>query len=137
METAATRSGGFVLALAFCALLTCRADASNGNPGRAAYFRYCSACHGADGTGNGELAATMRPKPSNLTQLAKTHGGTFPSEQVKEIIDGRGAIAAHGSSKMPVWGTVFGAERTAQDPEAHIRSQIQIIVDYLRAIQTN
>ena len=118
-------------------LLAGRAYASDGNPGRAAYFKYCSACHGADGSGNGEAAPAMRPRPSDLTQLAKKHGGTFPSALVKEGIDGRKAIAAHGSSKMPVWGHVFREERTAEDPDAHARSQVQIIVDYLRSIQTN
>jgi len=130
-----TRSGIFVLA--FLVGLTCRVYASDGNPGRAAYFKYCSACHGADGRGNGEVAPTMRPKPSDLTQLAKKHGGAFPSALVKETIDGRKAIAAHGSRKMPVWGDVFREERTAEDPDAHTRSQVQIIVDYLRSIQTN
>lgn len=79
----------------------------------------------------------MRPKPSDLTQLAKKNGGTYPSALVKETVDGSKAIAAHGSSKMPVWGYVFREERTAEDPEAHARSQVQMIVDYLRSIQTN
>lgn len=118
-------------------VLPCRTEASDGNPGRAAYFKYCSACHGADGRGNGEVARTMRAKPTDLTQLAKTHGGTFPSEFVKQAIDGRKPIAAHGSSKMPVWGHIFRDEATAENPDSHARSQIQIIADYLRAIQTN
>ncbi len=112
-------------------------DASDGNPGREAYFKYCSSCHGADGRGTGEAARTMRPKPSNLTQLAKQHGGTFPSAQVKEIIDGRKSVAAHGSATMPVWGQVFSQEQAHEAPEAHSRSQIQLLVGYLRSIQTN
>jgi mono/diheme cytochrome c family protein len=123
--------------LAGCALLASHAYASDGNPGRAAYFEYCSRCHGADGRGNGEAAHNMRPKASDLTQLAKKHGGTFPAAQVAAIIDGRRPLAAHGSSKMPVWGRAFAEEKTAEDPEAHARSQIQIVVDYLRSIQTN
>jgi hypothetical protein len=79
----------------------------------------------------------MRPKPSDLTQLARKHRGTFPAAQVTEIIDGRHSVPAHGGSKMPVWGRVFVQEHTAEDPEAHARSQIQIVVDYLRSIQTN
>jgi len=119
------------------ALLVRRMDASDGNPGREAYFKYCSSCHGVDGRGNGEAARTMRPKPSNLTQLAKQHGGTFPSAQVKDIIDGRKSVAAHGSATMPVWGQVFSREQAQEVPEAHSRSQIQLLVDYLRSIQTN
>jgi hypothetical protein len=78
----------------------------------------------------------MRPKPSDLTQLARKHGGTFPATQVTEIIDGRRFVAAHGDSKMPVWGRMFIQEQTAEDHEAHARSQVQLIVDHLRSIQT-
>ena len=127
----------FVVALiAGGASLACRTYAADGNPGRAAYFRYCSSCHGADGRGDGVVARTMRPKPPDLTLLAKEHGGMFPSEQVRDSIDGRKQIAAHGSSKMPVWGTVFSAQPAAESPEAHARSQVQMITDYLRSIQT-
>lgn len=117
-------------------LLAASANAGDGNPGREAYFKYCSACHGADGRGNGVVAGSLRSKPSDLTQLAKRHGGTFPSADVKEIIDGRTRVEAHGSRTMPVWGKVFGKERTSMAPEAHIRSQVQLITDYLTSIQT-
>ena len=125
-----------VALLAAAVLVAPVAPAANGNPGRAAYFRYCAACHGDDGRGNGEVAGSMRPKPSNLTQLAKKNGGIFPSAQVKEIIDGRKRVAAHGSAKMPVWGTVFAAEKSYEQPEAHAQSQIKLITNYLASIQT-
>src|SRR5262245_59778618 len=92
------------VALVAAAVLLARvAPAGDGNPGRAAYFRYCASCHGGDGRGNGEVAGSMRPKPADLTQLAKKNGGAFPAAAVKEIIDGRRRMAAHGSAKMPVW----------------------------------
>ena len=132
-----TTPGKFALALfAGYALLAGRAYGSDGNPGRAAYFEYCSRCHGADGRGGGKAVRSGQPKPSDLTQLARKNGGTFPAAQVTQIIDGRRSIAAHGSSKMPVWGRVFTQEQSAETPEAHARSQVQIIVDYLRSIQT-
>jgi mono/diheme cytochrome c family protein len=111
--------------------------ASDGNPGRAAYFRYCSACHGADGTGNGEVAGSLHPRPTNLTQLAKTHGGTFPADSVRASIDGRARIAAHGDARMPVWGRVFGQEDSWETPEAHAQSLIQLLTTYLASIQRN
>lgn len=132
------KGGGLLVALlAGGSLLARLASAANGNPGREAYFRYCSACHGDDGRGNGEVAGSMRPKPADLTQLAKKHNGTFPDAEVKEIIDGRKRVPAHGNSKMPVWGKVFAEEKTYERPEAHAQSQTQIITNYLASIQTN
>jgi mono/diheme cytochrome c family protein len=113
------------------------AAAANGNPGRDAYFRYCSSCHGADGRGNGEVAGSMRPKPADLTQLARKNGGDFPAAEVKEVIAGRKRVAAHGSSKMPVWGEVFAEEQSYEPAAAHAQSQIELITGYLASIQTN
>jgi mono/diheme cytochrome c family protein len=113
-----------------------RSHASNGNPGRTAYFKYCSSCHGFDGRGKGVVAPSLRVAPPDLTLLAKRQGGKFPHDEVKSVIDGRTAIAAHGSSEMPVWGAVLGKERTYETPEAHVRSQLQLLTDYLASIQT-
>lgn len=124
-----------VLVLAGGVLLTRLASAANGNPGRDAYFRYCSSCHGDDGRGGGEVATSLRQKPTDLTTLAKAHGGTFPYAEVKEIIDGRKRVAAHGSPKMPVWGAVFADEKSFEQPAAHAQSQIEMITSYLASIQ--
>ena len=131
-------SGWLVLRLlAVGVLFGERSYASDGRPDRAAYFRYCSSCHGADGRGNGVVAGDLRTPPTDLTQLAKKNGGTFPYTQVRESIDGRKRIAAHGSSEMPVWGQVFAGEKTYEQPEAHAKSQVHIITDYLSTIQGN
>jgi mono/diheme cytochrome c family protein len=111
------------------------AHAADGNPGRRAYFQYCSACHGEDGRGDGVVAQHMCPKPADLTHLAARHGGSFPDDAVRASIDGRSAIAAHGTPRMPVWGRLFAQEHTPEQGEAHVRSQVQIIVDHLRSIQ--
>jgi mono/diheme cytochrome c family protein len=124
-----------VVLLAAALLLAHLAAAANGNPGREAYFRYCGSCHGLDGRGNGEVAVGLNPKPADLTQLARKNGGTFPAAEVKASIDGRRRVAAHGSSSMPVWGTVFAAEKSYARPEAHAQSQVGIITDYLASIQ--
>lgn len=117
------------------ALIAQRLHAANGNPGRAAYFQYCSSCHGIDGRGHGVVAESLRPKPADLTQLARKNGGEFPNDAVREIIDGRRRIAAHGTSAMPVWGRVFSEEPAHESPQAHVRSQLQLLADYLRSIQ--
>ncbi|MEO8601346.1 MAG: c-type cytochrome [bacterium] len=116
-------------------LLATRGMAADGNPARAAYFKYCSACHGLDGRGHGPVANSLQPPPSDLTQLARRNGGTFPVERVRTRIDGRQQLAAHGPAAMPVWGTVFRDEPSWTTPAAHSDAQIRLITDYLRALQ--
>jgi hypothetical protein len=53
-----------------------------------------------------------------------------------QIIDGRQPVGAHGKTDMPVWGEILGEEvgrSPAQD--AIIRGKINIITEYLRALQ--
>jgi mono/diheme cytochrome c family protein len=110
--------------------------ADTSNPGQAAYRRYCGACHGMDGEGDGVAATVMRPKPTNLTLLAKKHGGTFPMMTVIKIIDGRQRLAAHGESEMPVWGQVLREEKAQTTTgSAEVRGQVQLIAQYLASIQ--
>ena len=108
-------------------------------PGRGSYIRYCSSCHGDDGKGNRPKAASLNPKPADLTQLAKKNGGNFPTGRVTRILDGSEAIPAHGSAKQPVWGHAFGAgEYTAggnPGPQTVASERIQLILRYLESIQ--
>ena len=120
-----------------CLLAANRASAGDGNPGREAYFKYCSSCHGEDGRGGGEAARGMRPRPADLTQLTRRHRGAFPAEHVKEVIDGGVAVAAHGKARMPAWGKVFSEEQSYAPADVHRESQLRLLVDYLRSIQTN
>ena len=120
---------------AACVVSAPCAIAADANPGRAAYLRYCSSCHGADGKGDGIVGALMNPRPVDLTQLAKAHAGKFPSLQVRQSIDGRRRIAAHGSSEMPVWGEIFTEQKAATQSDAVVRGQVQLLTDYLSTIQ--
>ena len=70
--------------------------------GRQLYLRYCSACHGSDGKGDGVVSGFLRPKPADLTLLARSHDGVFPTLTVVEVIDGRATPRAHGDPDMPV-----------------------------------
>lgn len=112
--------------------------AENTNPGRAAYLKYCSACHGPEGKGDGMVATVLRPKPPDLTQLAKAHGGQFPRAQVERSIDGRQRIAAHGDTEMPVWGEIFAKEKGSTiTAHAEVRGQVQLIAEYVQSIQAH
>lgn len=123
------------LAVFFVSLITGRMEGVEPSPGRAAYLRYCSACHGTEGKGDGVVSGLMRPKPTDLTQLARRHGGTFPALVVKDSIDGRKPFAAHGAAEMPVWGEVFTEQKSTAQPDALVRGQVQLLTEYLATIQ--
>ena len=112
------------------------ARAADNDPSKGLYVRYCGACHGPAGKGDGIAGTFMRPKPVDLTQIAKKNGGDFPFVRVVEIIDGRDTIRAHGDPDMPVWGEIFQDQAnwdTARRVE--MRGKIMLITDYLRSIQ--
>lgn len=104
------------------------------NPNHAAYLKYCSACHGPNGKGDGIIAPLLTPKPTNLTTLAKSHGGEFNALAVYKAISGPDIAKAHGTSEMPVWGEVLRQEPGGEDPR---KSELTLakIVNYLRSIQ--
>jgi mono/diheme cytochrome c family protein len=105
-------------------------------PGGVLYRRYCGACHGPAGKGDGPVAPALGERPTDLTQLARQNGGTFPFDRVVEAIDGTKSVRAHGVSEMPVWGDVFRAQST-WPVERHVdaRGKIVLITEYLRSIQ--
>jgi mono/diheme cytochrome c family protein len=70
--------------------------------GRARYLRYCVACHGADASGNGPLANSLRVAPPDLRRITERHG-RFDRRAIAATIDGRTMAGGHGSEEMPVW----------------------------------
>lgn len=109
------------------------ADVSRG--GEKLYRRYCGACHGLEGKGDGIVSSLMTPKPRDLTTLARDFGGEFPREVVIQSIDGRKTMRAHGDSDMPVWGTVLAQELGRDASDGEIRDWIGAITDYLASLQ--
>jgi mono/diheme cytochrome c family protein len=95
---------------------------------------YCASCHGTSARGDGPLADAMRRRPANLVEIANRHQGTFPSELVYKIIDGRTKLQGHGGPDMPVWGDAFMRTAESSD-EASVKQRIQALVDYLQSIQ--
>ncbi len=105
-------------------------------PAKAAYLKYCSACHGSTGKGDGVVSGLMRPRPTDLTQVARKNKGEFPAMELMKVIDGTTSIRAHGDPDMPVWGEVLHQETQGRlDENVRVRSQIMLITDYLRSIQ--
>jgi len=104
--------------------------------GERLYRRYCASCHGESGRGDGPLAASLAPPPSDLTRLATRAGGKFDEIAVMMAIDGRRTVAMHGPREMPVWGAVF-AEKHVGEPFAMYGPTLdaRALADYLRTIQ--
>jgi mono/diheme cytochrome c family protein len=119
--------------------------------GQQLYTKYCVSCHGPGGKGDGPKAASLTPKPSDLTQIAKRNGGKFPFYEVMLLIEGRSPTAqnqdtslpglpqAHGTSQMPVWGEVFSRQEmskgTPLDLQLQTTGKIMMITEYLLSIQ--
>lgn len=100
------------------------------------YRRFCASCHGVSGKGDGPAAPSLRNAPTDLTTLARRSGGRFKYKQVMAIIDGRTAIAAHGSRDMPVWGHVFTEELEERRYTGQtVLLRARALADYLRDIQ--
>jgi mono/diheme cytochrome c family protein len=100
--------------------------------GRDSYQRYCAACHGASGRGDGPVASALRTQPADLTTLARRNDGMFPQARVRDFIAGTGRqLAAHGTTEMPIWGPMF----SALESDGRARERIGNLVSYLESIQ--
>ena len=98
-----------------------------------AIFRaYCAPCHGLDGKGHGPAASALNSKVADLTLVTKHAGGQFPSDRVRNVLEGTQTPAAHGSHEMPVWGPVFHQVEADQDLGS---VRVQNLVTYIESLQ--
>jgi len=135
---------GFGLALALAITLGAQSTITAQEPAAARtsmaiagannFAQYCVACHGKDAKGTGTLAATLNPKPADLTGLTARNGGTFPRDMVFQVIDGSKKVKGHGGGDMPQWGSTFLASSGADDADA-VKRRIDSLVDYLATLQ--
>jgi nucleotide-binding universal stress UspA family protein/mono/diheme cytochrome c family protein len=103
--------------------------------GRETFRTYCASCHGTSARGDGQLAASLRRKPADLTEIAKRNGGLFPSDVVFRTIDGRQPVRGHGGPDMPAWGDTFLKSRDGGDAKT-VRETIGSLVEYLQSLQS-
>ncbi len=102
--------------------------------GRDSFDLYCASCHGPSGKGDGPVAASLRTRPADLTTLAGRNGGTFPRQSVVTYVAGSArAVAAHGTTDMPIWGTIF---RALDASDARARVRLSNLVAYVESMQT-
>lgn len=107
-------------------------------PGRVAldgpsvYRAYCGACHGAEGKGDGPVAADLKRRPTDLTIIAKRNKAVFPRTVIEDVLVNGTSPKAHGSKNMPTWGPAF----QAIDGDNNIAyAHIYNLVTYLESIQ--
>jgi mono/diheme cytochrome c family protein len=105
-----------------------------GVAGAYAFRTHCASCHGVDAKGEGPLAENLHFRPPDLTLIARRNGGSFPTERVYRIVDGRSPLKGHGGPDMPVWGDAFKNADTGYD-EAAVKAKLHSVVEYLRTIQ--
>ncbi|HEY8520054.1 MAG TPA: c-type cytochrome [Gammaproteobacteria bacterium] len=104
--------------------------------GEELFERFCAACHGPEGRGDGPVARTLNVLVPDLTQIATRRGGRFPAFEIRETIDGRALVTAHGTRTMPVWGYEFWVEQGGDVvAEREARSIVDRLVEYLESIQ--
>lgn len=114
--------------------------AEEDTPGALEYQQSCLSCHGVGGKGDGPLAKLMTVPVPDLTQIAKSHDGRFPVQDIFMIIDGRTGVRGHGYP-MPVWGARYKAEAGGKygpggiGAEDVVRGRILELVYYLHSIQ--
>jgi len=133
-------AGGLVAAVAAAFLVPAAARAQTfvltDYSGEELFQQFCSACHGPSGRGDGPVAGTLNVLVPDLTRLEERHDGEFPAAEVRDLIDGRSLVVAHGTRTMPVWGYEFwveeGADATA---EGDAREIINRLVRHLESIQ--
>lgn len=104
--------------------------------GAALYAEHCATCHGAEGRGNGPMAGEMKVAPSDLTLIRMKGGGKLNDTRLREVIDGRVMVRAHGSRDMPVWGYRFSRDRKQGEPREQVsRAQTHALADYVVSLQ--
>ena len=103
--------------------------------GRDLYATYCAGCHGRDGKGDGPVAPALKVPPADLTTIAKRNGGQFRASIVEGTLNGTRAqepSSAHGTSEMPIWGSIF---RQLDTRESVTKVRVENLVKHVESIQ--
>jgi mono/diheme cytochrome c family protein len=105
---------------------------SRTNEGIDLYKQYCAVCHGKDAKGGGPAAPALKKAPSDLTLIARRNNGTFPELKVTEVIEGLTTMTAHGTSEMPIWGTLLTGY---QHDEMMGKMRVFALMKYIQQLQ--
>lgn len=106
--------------------------------GAADYAAYCAGCHGAGGTGDGEMAAGLETRPADLTGLAARNGGAFPTTRVMAQIWGYTG-GKDGGRVMPQFSALLDGALVPYDGGDGIQTPTPIrlveLAEYLKVLQ--
>jgi mono/diheme cytochrome c family protein len=124
-----------IISIALCATPV-TAQVIDEYSGEETFMRYCAACHGETGIGDGSVARGLPITVPDLTRLEERKGDAFPEEVLRKIIDGREVVIVHGTRYMPVWGYEFWVEEGADDAaQERVAIIVDNLIEYLRSIQ--
>jgi hypothetical protein len=104
--------------------------------GRVSYRFYCRTCHGESAEGDGPIAEQLRSLPADLTMLSQRNRGDFPTERIRQILEGQIEVKGHGSGDMPVWGDAFLKADESRTGET-VEDRILALTHYLWSIQAD
>src|SRR5215217_5809772 len=104
-------------------------DAGYARRGHKLFTQYCASCHGSDGKGQGPVSIALKGGPRDLT-LLQAPDKEFRFYEVQTWIEGEHDVTAHGTRRMPVWGTVL--RRTVGDLQK--QAEIYALVKYIESI---
>lgn len=98
----------------------------------------CAGCHGTTGHGDGVNRAWLERSPSDLTRMAKGHGGEFPYMHFYAVVDGR---FERGASDMPCFADVYAASAAGDymdveyETDRYLDTRLVALADYVAALQ--
>jgi mono/diheme cytochrome c family protein len=88
--------------------------------GRRLFVRYCSACHGESGKGDGYNASSLDPRPRDLTDKAEPYMVNLTNAEVYEVIQ-KGGKGIDMAPMMPVFGHTLSPQEM-WDIVAYVRT---------------
>ncbi|HWE53024.1 MAG TPA: c-type cytochrome [Bryobacteraceae bacterium] len=106
--------------------------------GKELFHQNCSICHGVDAKGYGSMydpnsaEASRRVPPADLTVLSQQNAGKFPAAHIRDAVDMKGSVPAHGTPDMPAWGHAFD---TMKFNQKRFEENIRNLTAYIESIQ--
>jgi mono/diheme cytochrome c family protein len=97
-----------------------RSASEEPDPGRSLFRIHCANCHGSEGRGDGVMRDMLTASPADLTTISRRNKGSFPSQWLTELIDGRRTLPAHGAREMPVLGITFQSLELDTNPSTRL-----------------
>ncbi len=108
------------------------------NTGKTLYVRYCAACHGVDGRGDGPEDLRLNTPPADLTKIAARRDGMWPALEIMDILSGYSRNVLPRED-MPVIVDILDHEMSEFDPgngePILMPTKLIAIANYLESLQ--